>query len=114
MDALDDDGFSVDAWLDQMRLSTGAAGWTRRALAIGTLRSLAAALGDELREVDDKCAGARQLAAEYVERHRGQKIGTYGFIEWIQNSRRVHAVRKASTPVQPVPEGGPEWKIGGG
>lgn len=86
MDSMDDDGFTVDAWLDEMRQRTGTATWHRRVFAIANVRNLAAALTLQLAKEPDKCDGARRLARAYIQASTGgAKRSIFGFIEWLTN-----------------------------
>lgn len=95
VDRLSDDGYMVDAWLDEVRQRTGVAVWIRPCQAKGNLNNLAAALGAMLEPASDRCAGARALAAEYVAsvKEAGGKLAILNFIDWLANGKT--AVKKA-------------------
>lgn len=117
VDALSDDGFVVDAWLDEMKLRTGNALWFRRGFHVSVLNILAATLGATIGTQGDRCAAAREIAREYVEKQKGATFTPHHFADWLRNGRqdRASGVLKTRTQLQPdAPEGKRAWSEGDG
>ena len=110
VDQYDDDGWMVDAWLEEMSTQTGSK-WLRRSVPVGNLRNLAATLGANIPLDGDRCAPARRLAADYCASQRGQTLSVFKFIDWMQNGRRTGPKKAELQPHDgAVDLKGEEWK----
>lgn len=82
-----DFGAPTDCWLEAMRASTGGAGWTRQAQAIGAIRVLDGILGSCAPAEGDRLEWARTQAREYVEHCAGGAMSIFGFQTWLQSGK---------------------------